>query len=216
MFWNLAGGARGAAMVVLLALAGTLVPMRFGALFLDPAILLAYNGVAFLLAANFAVRGAVDCLDEARLRQVAWLGALYGWACWAVVLGVALVALAQWRGRVTAPGVALSVALVALAGAVSWLAAALACVAALNVQTERAARDLMRLGFLFVLLLGIAGPKQLPAAWQESLRRWMSAGPLASALLVAAAVLVLAGFGAMRHTRALIADRKLSLSITGE
>ncbi|MBI4874352.1 MAG: hypothetical protein HY822_06955 [Acidobacteria bacterium] len=216
MFWNLAGGLRGAAVVVLLALAGILVPMKFGALFLDPAILLAYNGVAFLLAANFTVRGALGCREEPRLRQLAWLGTFYGWACWAVVLGVALAALAQWRGRLLLPAAALGVALAALAGAVSWLASTLACVAALNVQTERAARDLMRLGFFFILLLAIAGPRLLPVEWQENLRRFLSGGPLASVLLAASALLVLIGAGALRHTRTLIEDRKASLSITGE
>lgn len=214
--WSMAGGARGAAMVALLAVAGMIVPMKFGPLFLDPAILLAYNGVAFLFAADFAVRGAVGCGDALRARRIVLLGSAYGWICWALVLGAALGALAVWRGRLAVPPAGMLLLFAAAAGAVAWLSASLACVAALNVQTVKAARDLMRLGFFFVLLIGVVGPRFLPAAWQEKLRRFVEGEGLAAGLLIAIPLMVLMSWGMMRHARTLIEERNTPLHITGE
>jgi len=203
-------------MMVLLALAGILIPMKFGALFLDPGILLAYNGVAILLASNFVVRGTVGCEEFDLARRIVAKGALYGWCCWALVLGIALVALAQRQGRLLLPPALLLTGLIALAGAAGWLAACLASVAALNVQTVKAAGDLMRLGFFFVLLLLVAGPRFLPAVTQRAMIRFLNGEQLGPVLLLAAGLLWLAGKALMRHVRTLILDRTTRLSITGE
>lgn len=215
MFAKPAEGARGAAMIVLLALAGALIPMKFGALFLDPAILLAYTGIAILLASNFAVQGIVGVRDFAVVRRVARGGWLCGWLAWAVVLGTSLGALSYWRGRVSLPPAPMLAALVCLAGACAWLAACLAAVAALNAHTVKAARDLMRLGFFFLLLVAVVGPRFLPAEWQRSLSRFVTSGRLPAALFAAAACLVPAGFAALRHARKLIKDQGRQLSVTG-
>lgn len=216
MFRTLAGGGRGAAMIVLLALAGTLIPMKFGGMFLDPAVLLAYTGIAILLASNFTVRGVVGRRDIAIVRRAAALGCLYGWVSWAAVLGTSLAALSYWRGRVLLPGALLLAALAGLAAGAAWLASCLAAVAALNVQTEKAARDLMRLGFFFVLMLVVVGPRFLPGAWQQELSRFVTGGRLAPALLAASVCAVPAGFALLRHARTLIEDISLGLSIKGE
>jgi hypothetical protein len=216
MFWKLAGGARGVAMMVLLALAGILIPMKFGALFLDPGILLAYNGIAILLASNFVVRGTVGCEELDLARRIVAKGALYGWSCWALVLGIALGALAQRQGRLLLPPALLLMGIIALAGAAAWLAACLASMAALNVQTVKVAGDLMRLGFFFVLLLLVAGPHFLPVDAQRAMTRFLNGAQLGPALLLAAGLLWLAGLALLHHVRTLILDRATKLSITGE
>lgn len=203
-------------MIVLLALAGTLIPLKFGALFLDPVILLAYTGVAILLASNFTVRGVVGCTDFAVVRRVALLGSLFGWLTWAVVLGVSLAALSYWRARVSLPPLMMLAALVLLAGATAWLASCLAAVAALNVQTVKAARDMMRLGFFLLLLLAVIGPRFLPPEWQRSLSRFVTSSRLIPALFAAAACFVPAGLALLGHARTLIQDHSLHLGIDGE
>lgn len=212
---HLAGGARGAVMIAVLALAGTLVPWKFGALFLDPAILLAYTGVAILLASDAAVRALVGCADPANLRPAVLSAALSGWLSWAVVLGAALVALSYWRGRLLLPPTLVLCALAALSAACAWLAAALAAVAALNVQTVKAARDLMRLGFFFLLMLAVVGPRFLPPAWQHELSRAFTGSRFVPILLTVSACFVPAGLALLRHARTLIADHSTRLSITG-
>ena len=209
-------GARGAAVIVLLALAGTLIPLKFGALFLDPAILLAYTGIAILLASNFTVQGVVGSAEFAAVRRTAVRGALHGWVCWAAVLGASLVALSYWRGRVSLPPALMLAALAWLALAAAWLASCLAAVAALNVATVKAARDLMRLGFFFVLLLAVAGPRFLPPEWQRGLSRFLTGPRLAPAMFFTGLMFLPAGWGLLRHARTLMADHALRLSIERE
>jgi hypothetical protein len=213
MFATLAGGARGAAMIVFLALAGTLIPLKLGALFLDPVILLAYTWVAILLASNFTVRGVVGSTEFRVVRRVALLGSLFGWLSWAVVLGVSLAALSSWRARVSLPPLTMLAALVLLAWATAWLASCLAAVAALNVQTVKAARDMMRLGFFLLLLLAVMGPRFLPLEWQQSLSRFVTGARLVPALFAAAICFVPAGLALLGHARRLIQDRGLRLGI---
>lgn len=203
-------------MIVLLALAGTLIPLKFGVLFLDPVILLAYTGVAILLASNFTVRGVVGCTDFAVVRRVALLGSLFGWLTWAVVLGVSLAALSYWRARVSLPPLMMLAALVLLAWAAAWLASCLAAVAALNVQTVKAARDMMRLGFFLLLLLAVIGPRFLPPEWQRSLSRFVTSSRLIPSLLAAAVCFVPAGLALLGHARTLIQDHSLHLGIDSE
>jgi hypothetical protein len=210
----LAGGSRGAAMLAILALAGTLVPWKFGALFLDRAILLAYTGVAILLASNSSVRALAGCRDAAHLRPAALSAALSGWLGWAIVLGASFAALAYWRGRLTLPPAATLFALAALAAAAAWLAAALAAVAALNVHSVKAASDLMRLGFFFLLLVTVMGPRFLPPDWQRELSRTITGARFVPTLLACAACFVPAGFALLRHARTVIAGHAVKLSIT--
>ena len=200
-------------MMALVALAGTLVPMKFGALFLDPAILLAYTGIAILLASDATVRGAVGSGDFEAVKRAALQGTLYGWVSWAVVLGASLAALSYWRGRVMLPPGAGLAALACLAAGAAWLTACLAAVAAVNVQTVKAARDLMRLGFFFVLLLAVVGPRFLPGEWQSSMARWLTGWRFVPAALAASVCAAPAGVGLLRHARTLMADHATRLSI---
>jgi len=214
MFWQLAGGARGAMMVALLAAAGTLVPMKFGFLFLDPVILLAYVAVAVLFTSDFVARGVVGSTDPEAVRHTAILGTFYGWACWAAILGTAFVALAAMKGRPVLPPPFTLIALIIFTLAAAWLTACCTAVVSLNVLTVKTARDMMRLGFFFVLLVLLVAPRLLPPEWQRPVSRFVTGSSLRPLLLIACPVFLLAGAGLLRHTRRLILDRKAGLSIT--
>ncbi len=201
-------------MVAFLAAAGTIVPMKFGYLFIDPVILLAYVAVAVLFASDFVARGVVGCTDTQIVRRAVIHGAIYGWCGWALILGVAFAALAAMKGRTVLPPAEPLLALIVFAFAVAWLTACLAAVVSLNVFTVKSARDMMRLGFFFILLLGLVGPRFLPAEWRQSLSRFLTGPMLPALLLCVSPVFLLVGAGLLRHTRHMSVERKTGLSIT--
>jgi len=201
-------------MVAFLAAAGTLVPYKFGYLFIDPVILLTYTAVSILFASNFVARGVVGCTDIETVRRLVIQGAIYGWVCWAAILGTGFAALAAMKGRAVLPPTFPLLALIVFTFSAAWITAGLAAVVSLNVYSVKTARDMMRLAFFFILLLLLAGPRFLPPEWRHSLSRLLTGSTLPPLLLGASALFLLMGAGVLRHIRRIIAERKTGLSIT--
>lgn len=216
MLWQLVGGIRGLFMLVALAAAGTLIPWKFGFLFLDPVIILPYTAIAVLFSSSFVAQGVVGQDNEPTIRSMTLGGALYGWLCWVLILGTSFVALASFRNRVVLPPAGMMAALALFAASVAWFSACLAALFAVQVFTVKAARDLMRMGFFFVVLLLLVVPRFLPAAWRTSIAGVLTGSQLPIVLCAVSPFLALAGLLALRHIPRLLADRKLGLSITGE
>ncbi|MBI5282936.1 MAG: hypothetical protein HY858_14720 [Candidatus Solibacter usitatus] len=212
-FWSLIGGPRGLFMLAALAAAGTLIPWKFGFLFPDPAILTAYTAIAVLFASNFTVDGVVGQKEDAVVRTTVRWGTAWGFAGWAVILGAAFAALAQWKGRLVLPPGLTLLALGAFTAAAAWLAACLAAVAALSVSSAKTGRDLMRLGFFFIVMVLIFATRFGPASWQETLSRPLRQGRFPFTLALAVPFLLAAGWFFLRRTRAMLADRRRGLSI---
>lgn len=216
MLWRLIGGLPGLVMICLLAAVGTAIPYRFGFLFVDPVILFGYSAVAFLFAVNFVAEGATDCTDERVVRQVVYGGTLFGWLCWAVILGTSFGALAVMRGRLVVPPVGIGLALVVFTLALAWFSAALTSLVALTVFRPKAARDLMRMGFFFFLMVFVFGPRLLGGGVREWLDGLFGMSRFAANLLVVTPILVVGGWLLLRRAPRILEDRRLSLSITGE
>lgn len=203
-------------MLAALAAAGALIPWKFGFLFLDPAIILPYTAIAILFASNFVAQGVVGRDDMGTIRGITTGGALYGWLCWALILGTAFGALASFRDRLVLPPAGMLGALALFTGSVSWLSACLAALVAVQVFTAKAARDLMRMGFFFVVLLLLIAPRFLPSAWRNSTADLLTGSQLPVVLCTVAPILGVLGFLVLRRIPVLLSDRHLGLSITGE
>ncbi|QOY87449.1 hypothetical protein [Paludibaculum fermentans] len=216
MLWQLVGGVRGLLMLAGLAAAGTLIPWKFGFMFLDPAIILPYTAIAILFASNFVAGGVVGQDDLATIRGITFGGALYGWLCWVLILGTAFAALASFRDRMVLPPSGMLAALALFTVCVAWLSACLAALVSVQVFTAKAARDLMRMGFFFVVLLMLIGSRFLPAAWRTSSAKLLTGEQLPLLLCAIGPVLAVLGVLALRRIPTLLADRHLGLSITGE
>ncbi len=199
-----------------LAAAGTLIPWKFGFLFLDPAIILPYTAIAILFASNFTAQGVVGQGEMGAIRSITLGGALYGWLCWVLILGTSFAALASFRERLVLPPAGVIVALALFTVCVSWLSSCLAALVAVQVFTAKAARDLMRMGFFFVVLLMLIVPRFLPAAWRTSTAKLLTGEQLPMVLFTAGPILAVLGLLALRRIPILLADRHLGLSITGE
>jgi hypothetical protein len=216
MLWKLIGGLPGLAMICLLAAVGTAIPYRFGFLFIDPVVLFGYCAVAFLFTVNFVAEGVTGCEDIQVVRQVVYGGALFGWLCWVAILGTSFAALFALRGRLVLPPLGTGVALAVFTLSLAWCSAALTSLVALTVFRPKAARDLMRMGFFFFLLLFVFGPRLLGGGIKESLAGLFALGRFATNLSVISPLLVVGGWLLLRRAPRILEDRRLSLSITGD
>ncbi|MGC4051866.1 MAG: hypothetical protein QM757_21190 [Paludibaculum sp.] len=216
MLWQLVGGVRGLIMLAGVAAAGTLVPWKFGFMFLDPAIILPYTAIAILFASNFVAGGVVGREDITTIRGVTFGGTLYGWLCWVLILGTAFAALASFRDRVVLPPAGMMAALALFTVSVSWLSACLAALIAVQVFTAKAARDLMRMGFFFFVLVLLIGSRFLPASWRGSSAKLLTGDQLPLLLCALSPIFVVFGLLALRRIPTLLSNRHLGLSITGE
>ncbi|MBI5086103.1 MAG: hypothetical protein HZB13_16070 [Acidobacteria bacterium] len=212
-FWTLIGGPRGIFILAALAAAGTLIPWKFGFLFPDPVILLAYTAIAVLFASNFTVDGVVGQREDSIVRATVLWGAVWGFAGWAMILGAAFAALAQWKNQLVLPPGLTLLALAIFTAAAAWLSACLAAVTALSVLSAKTGRDLMRMGFFFIVLVLLFATRLGPASWQVALSWPLRQGRFPIALASAAPFLAAAGWVFLRKTGAMLADRRRGLSI---
>lgn len=213
MLWKLSGGARGAILVAAIAGVGVLIPRRLGYLFLDPAILLLYAAIAVVFASNFVVRGVVGENDEAAIRRIVLWGTLYGWLCWLLILGTALVALSSSRGRPVVPPPLSTAALIVFTISAAWLAACFAALIATTVTSVQTARGMTRMALFFILLICIVVPRFLPASWQTGLASVLSSENFGRHLLLVSAVLALGGLALLRSVHRTLVERNTPLSI---
>lgn len=215
------GGIRGLFVLVALVMLGTLIPIRAGAGFIDPVYFLAYCCFSLLFASAFVAQSFAGEKEreflmnrgpEAAAGFQAVLGkvlasAAWGWACWALVFGASLMVLKQ------APPVAMTLALGVFVAALSWAASAGGALISINTPSVTMARQMMRLGFFFVLLLAVAGPRMLPREMAESIYRLLDWDMFTRNLLIAAGVLFPLGWLLCLRAAALAAERREGLHI---
>lgn len=221
------GGARGFLLLAALAMVSTLIPGRLGPAFLDPTYQAAYAALAFLFAGSYAAQGFAGERERQFLlnfsggRRPLVLGkvlaaAVWGWLCWLLIYGASLAFLgASAAGAAKGPPLATLLGVAALAAGAAWTSAAAGAAIALSVASPVTARQLLRLGFFFVLLLVLTLPRLLPDDIQASLRAllgWESAG---KTMLTGAAALGLVGLVFYRRALSILTDQRSGLSITG-
>jgi hypothetical protein len=225
MNWKATGGVRGALMVAALAALGTVIPFRFRFMFQDPMVIVPYVAVAALMASYYAAWVFADPGEREQLergdgsgdyreilRRAFW-GAAYGWAAWAVIFGASLVMLAGVLPARAIPPLGVLVPLALFAFAAAWFMSCAAAAVGLNVYTVKAARDLLRLGFFFFLLLALAAPRVLPGAWTREVSRLLVGERFPTSLLVAALGLGALGFLLAWRGAAVLRDRRQGLHI---
>lgn len=221
------GGPRGFLLLAALAGLATLIPGRLGSAFLDPVYQAAYTALAFLFAGSFAAQGFAG--ERERQLLINWSGdprplvlgkllaaTLWGWLCWLLIYGASLGWLASAGGtglKLPAPLLLFGVA--ALAAGLAWVSATAGAAIGLSVFSPVTARQLLRLGFFFVLLLLLTLPRLLPDDVQESLRALLAPPRAGKSLLIAAAGLALVGMVFYRRALSILTDQRTGLSITG-
>jgi hypothetical protein len=211
--------------VAAMAALGAILPYRFRYQFLDPVVLLPYVAVAVLMAAYYAAWVFADPGERQGLEQgdgsgdlraildrALW-GAVYGLSGWVLIFGASLAVLGVILPGRTMPPVMVLAPLAVFAFAAAWFVACAGAAVGLRVYTVKAARDLLRLGFFFFLLLALAAPKVLPGAWTLAVNRLMTGDGFPAALLVAALVLGAAGYLLARRGAAVLRERREGLHI---
>jgi hypothetical protein len=220
------GGTRGFLLLAVLAMISTLIPGRLGQAFLDPTFQAAYAALAFLFAGSYAAQGFAG--ERERQFLINWSGdprpvvlgkvlaaGAWGWLCWLLIYGVSLAFLgASAVGGAKAPPLLTLLGVAALAAGAAWVSAAAGAAIGLSVFSPVTARQLLRLGFFFILLLLLTLPRLLPDDIQASLRAllgWEAAG---KTLLITAAALGLVGLVFYRRALSILTDLRTGLSIT--
>ena len=221
-------GLKGAAMLAILAALTVVIPMRFGtSMIINPLLLLVLSAVAPLLAGNFLARSFATEKASARiintddpaiavatgkvLAATAW-----GELLWIVFLAVPLTALNASRTHVLLPPISTLLSLALLAGALSWFATSVGSIFAAGAPSPAMAQTFVR-GIILMPVLIIAGISGLlPAGFLRTLLRALQTENLPITLAVVSAVLIVAGFPALRKTAQKIEELRHPLSILGE
>jgi hypothetical protein len=220
-------GVKGAAMLAILAALTVVLPIRFGTSMLNPLLLLVLSAIAPLLAGNFLARSFATEKAQARilnsddpaiavatgkvLAATAW-----GVLLWAVFLAVPLTALNVHRTHVLLPPASTLLSLALLAGALSWFATSVGSIFAAGAPSPSTAQTVVRGIILMPVLLVAALSGLFPAVFLATLLRTLRSENLPLTLGVVSAVLILAGFPALRKTAGKIEELRHPLSILGE
>jgi hypothetical protein len=142
-------------------------------------------------------------------------GTLFGWVCWALILGAAVGALNAMSPRAVFPPPLRIAGLTVFAAACAWFTAGAGAVISQRVFTAQAARQLLRMAFFFVLLIAIAAPRILPGAWADALERQLTGAAFTRNLFFGALALAAIGFLLLRHAAAILKEKREGLSILG-
>jgi hypothetical protein len=218
------GGVKGVLSMAFLFFLAALPPLRFNSGFLDPLILLAYSSFAMIFAGPYAAQSfagaserplldnpGVPARDLVLAKTAA--SALYGWLAFALALGLALLVLNLTLPRTVWPPFGLWSGLAILAAGLAWVTAALGARVSMTAFTAQAARQLLRMAFLFLLLVGVALPRFLPPSMQAALQRALTRQIFPVACLAIAAVLLLLGVWLFRSAISMLEERRQGLSI---
>lgn len=217
------GGARGVIVLGALALLSTLIPGRLGGAFLDPVYHALYTAMAFLFGGSFAAQGFGG--ERERQFLINWTGdpapvvlgkmaaaGVWGVLCWMVIYGASL-------ARMEAAGLPQSLPLMTVAGAAAlaaggaWASAAAGGLLGLVTMSAVTARQMLRLGFFFVLLLVVIVPRVLPEVAQAGLRGLLAWDVAGRTMIAAGALCGLAGLGFYRRALRVLAEQRTGLSI---
>jgi hypothetical protein len=220
-------GVKGAAMLVVLAALTVVIPVRFGASMLNPLLLLVLSAVAPLLAGNFLARSfatekaasrIINSDDPALAVATGKVLAATAWGVlmWAVFLAVPLAALNLNRAHVLLPPVSTLLSLFLLACSLSWFATSVGSIFAAGAPSPATATTFVR-GIILMPVLLFAGLSSLmPAGFAASFLRALRPETLPFTFAAVSAVLILAGFPALRKTAEKIKELRHPLSILGE
>ena len=186
---------------------GILIPRRHGIDFFDVRMILSYAFIPMLFVAP-AVTSLLS--PESRIRQSArglYAGvmatALYGWAIALLFLLAGLVTVnvvlspVEW----TFPPAGVLRAYAVFSGAAVLFVAAISAYVAL-LFSVRSARNLLRAGFLVLLLSFYAGIRILPLSWQVALGAELTSDGYRRAAWMVSAILVLFSGGLLNALRA--------------
>lgn len=219
------GGPRGLVVLGALALLSTLIPGRLGAAFLDPVYHTLYTAMAFLFGGSFAAQGFGG--ERERQHLINWTGdprplvlgkllaaGLWGWLCWLLIYGMSLAWMSSTNLPQSLPAVTPAGA-AALAAGGAWLSATAGAALGLSTMSAVTARQLLRLGFFFILLLLMIVPRLLPADIQTTLRSLLAWDVAWRTMIAAGALCGILGLGLFRRVLRLLADQRTGLSITG-
>lgn len=220
------GGAKGIGILGILAALTVILPMRFGAGFLDPLLLLVYSALAPLLAGNFTAQSfaaakarsrIVDSDDPAIALATGKVLAATAWGlfCWAVLMTVPLIALNYSRRHLLLPPPIDLLTLALFAAALAWFASALGSIFASGVTSPSSAQSLVRGLILMPVLLFAAAVSVLPLGVRAALSHSIRPGNLPLTLGVVSLLLIAAGWPALRKTASRIEELRHPLSILG-
>lgn len=215
------GGARGAAVLAALTMLGTVIPMRAGSGFIDPVYFLAYCCFSLLFSSTFVAqsfagekehqfvvnRGPEAVGDFPLVLGKVLAAAAWGWLCWALIFGASLAMVKQ-----TPPKPMLATLCVFVAS-LSWAASAGGALISANSPSAVMARQMMRLGFFFVLLLAVVGPRVLPPEMSAPLYGLLDWDVFTRNLLVASLVLAPLGWLLCLRASAMVAEQREGLHI---
>jgi hypothetical protein len=215
---------KGALSIAFLFFLAALPPLRFQAGFLDPQILLAYASFAMIFAGPFAAQsfaGASErpLLDDPKVgaRDLVLAkclaSTLYGWLAFAIALALALFSLNATMPRAVWPPFAVLAGLTLLAAGLAWVTASLGARVSMAVFTAQAARQLLRMAFLFILLVTVALPRFLPPQMQATVQRALARGTFPLTCVGLAIFLLLLGAWLTHSAISMLRDRRHGLSI---
>jgi len=181
MYWYHSNMARPTLTVLLIvALFGILVPYFKRYDFLDPVLLTAYFCLPLVLVAPMAADALAGSADSvAATVGRALLAALYGWGLGMVIVaaGVMTVNAANWHGRLLLPGGAFLAAGMVFS-ATATLAAVIVAGLLAHLFSTRAAKTILRLLFLALLVAMVLLVRGASAEWTGEFWRHMTSPEL--------------------------------------
>jgi hypothetical protein len=198
--------------VAIVALLGGYLPWRLRFEFLDAGTLLVYGCLAALFVAPRITqrlgaeheRRVLEVRRKAPEWGVLWRevgkAAVGGWGMALLLVGVGLVVVnvTGWHGRVLLPPAAVLVSVVVWSGSVAVLASAVGARMALESRSAAEAARALRGRILLLLLAGFLVWELLPGEWREWFDAQMTPGRLARDVAVASVGLFAWSWGVLR------------------
>ncbi len=198
-------------LVVLLAF-GVFIPWWKGLDFLDPMILAAYSAVALLFAAPVAAELLANPNEIDSLRILyAKVGAavLYGWAVSVIILaaGLATVNFVARGGVLLHPRWDVLCGILLLGLLAALFVAAVSAVLTI-LFSAAAAKTVLRLSFLLLLAVLLAGWGRMPQPWRDAVEQQMTSQGILRLCLTGSAVLLVLDAALLIVLRAPFVDRR--------
>jgi len=223
---NAFGGLPGAATFALMAAGVLALPLKFA--FYENSLLLVFCAFTYLIAANSAAYAFGRPEVAIRLQQGAGYGdraavfvraqvpiitATLGWAA---LMAISLAALRSARPAAPMPHPLALAGLLALNAGIAAFVAMLGAMIGLNTQSVKGARDLLRMGFTFLLALLALCLFLMPDPWRVPLLRMTrNTLPFSLAAAAGAGIFAAASEFCLRRVLRVLAEKRQGLSIFG-
>lgn len=223
---NLLGGAPGAATFALMAAGVMALPLKFP--FYENSLLLVFSAFTYLIATNSSayafgrpeafiplLNGTGDG-DRAAVfvrAQPPMLAAIVGWV---VLLALALASLRSIRPAAPLPAPVAMAGLLALNCGLAALVTMIGAMVGVSVKSVKGTRDLLRMGFTFLLALCVLCFFVMPDPTRASLLRLTRSDvQFALGATIAGSLLALASQLCLKRVVGLLAEKRQGLSILG-